>query len=123
MSTIKIVDNIKFDWLQLLFLGGTWISILSILSLRNVVWIEMTDWAFLLSHPRYHQKNLELLNILLNNYPLSFIFDTINSRLKYLLRKRDFISKKKKERDIMNVSYNTPWFTVPYQNLLTNLKK
>jgi len=38
------------------------------------------DRAFLLSHPKYHQKNLELvINTLLNNdYPLSFIFDTIN---------------------------------------------
>jgi len=44
----------------------------------------------------------------------SFIFDTINSRLKYLLRKRDFISEKKKKRNIMNASYNTPWFTVLY---------
>jgi len=37
--------------------------------------------------------------------------------LKYLLSKyllRDFISEKKKKRDIMNASYNTPWFTVPY---------
>jgi len=39
----------------------------------------------------------------------------INSRLKYLLRKRDFIFEKKKERDmIMNAFHNTPWFTVPY---------
>jgi len=59
----------------------------------------MTNRAFFLSHPRY-QENLKLvINTLLNNdYPLSFIFDVINSRLKYLLRKCVFISKKKKKK-------------------------
>jgi len=41
----------------------------------------------------------------------------INSQLKYLLRKRDFISEKKKKKDIMNASYNTP---VPYLSKFAN---
>jgi len=75
----------------------------------------MTDRAFRLSHPRYHQKNFELLvNTLLNNgYPLSLIFDTINTRLKFLLRQHKFIPKKGKSEGL-NISDCTPWFTVPY---------
>jgi len=116
---IKIVDNIiEFDWFHKPTFSGRYLNFhsLHLLTQKRGIIIKMTNQAFLLSHPRYHKKNLELvINTLLNNdYPLNFIFDTINSRLKYLLRKRDFISEKKKKRDIMNASYNTLWFTIPY---------
>jgi len=41
---------------------------------------SLTDTAFLLSHPKFHQKNLELaINLLLENgYPLKLIFEKIN---------------------------------------------
>jgi len=43
----------------------------------------MVDRAFLLSHPKYHTKNLNfIIEIFLgNDYPLNFIFETIYSRL------------------------------------------
>jgi len=46
----------------------------------------MMDRAFLLSHPRFHQKNLNFIieTFLSNDYPLQFIFDTIHKRLKIL---------------------------------------
>jgi len=97
---IKVVDNIiVFDWFHKPTFSGRYLNFHSLhpLTQKRSIVIGMTDRAFLLSHPRYHQKNLELIfNSLLNNdYPLSFIFDTINSRLKYLLC--NFISEKKKK--------------------------
>jgi len=46
----------------------------------------MVDRALLLSHPRFQCDNLIfIIKVLLNNnYPLKFIFDTINTRLKYM---------------------------------------
>lgn len=42
-----------------------------------------------LSHPKFHQKiNLVMETLLNNDYPLNFIFDTINNRLRSLLNKR-----------------------------------
>ncbi|KYM98511.1 hypothetical protein ALC62_10773 [Cyphomyrmex costatus] len=52
---------------------------------RGVIY-SLVDRAFLLSDVVFHEKNLILIiNILLDNdYPLSFIFDTINQRIKLL---------------------------------------
>jgi len=49
----------------------------------------IVDRAFLLSHPRFHRENLTfIISVLLNNdYPLEMIFNTINSRLNYLISK------------------------------------
>jgi len=121
--TIKIVDNIiEFDWFHKPTFFGRYLNFhsLHLIQKRDTIIGITADQAFLSSHPR--SKNLELIiNTLLNNdYPLSFIFDTINSRLKYLLHKRDFISEKKKKRDLMNASYNTSWFTIPYLSKFTD---
>jgi len=82
--TIKIVDNtIEFDWFHKPTFSGRYLNFLSLhpLTQKRDTIIGMTDRAFRLSHPRYHQKNFELVvNTLLNNdYPLSLIFDTINT--------------------------------------------
>ncbi|KYM84656.1 hypothetical protein ALC53_05153 [Atta colombica] len=49
----------------------------------------MIDRAFLLSHPKFHNKNIVfVIEALLNNdYPLDFIFDNINAQLKPLCYK------------------------------------
>jgi len=49
----------------------------------------LVDKTVLLSHPRYHQKNIiEIVKVLLNNgYPLPFIFHTINSRISLYSKK------------------------------------
>jgi len=46
----------------------------------------MVDRAILLSDPKFQQENLHfIINVLLNNdYPLNFIFDMVNTRLKSL---------------------------------------
>jgi len=71
----------------------------------------MVDRSFFLSHPRFHRKNLEYIITLLleNDYPLKFIFDTINTRLKYL------ISHHKQQRKEKNPKENNKkWLTIPF---------
>ncbi|KYN19992.1 hypothetical protein ALC57_07763 [Trachymyrmex cornetzi] len=55
---------------------------------RGVI-IGLLDRIILLSHPEFHNKNIEtMINTLLNNgYPLDLIFITINKRIKSLSRK------------------------------------
>jgi len=46
----------------------------------------LIDKAILLSHPRFHQKNVDFIDTLLvNGYPLNLIFDKIKNRLKTLI--------------------------------------
>jgi len=53
--------------------------------------MSMIDRALLLSHPRYHNKNINFIinTFLQNDYPLQFIFNTINLRLKTIINKRN----------------------------------
>jgi len=50
----------------------------------------LVDRAMLLSHPMYHQKNLEhIIGVLIDNgYPLDLIFSKINIRIKELIRRK-----------------------------------
>jgi len=49
---------------------------------------NLIDRAFLLSHPKFHQKNLEFaIELLLDNDPLNLIFKKVNDRLKILTNK------------------------------------
>jgi len=76
---ITITNNIiHIDWFQDTF-SGRFLSFYS-----NHPWcykigtmFSLIDRAFLLSHPRFHQKNLELvIGLLLDNgYLLNFIFE------------------------------------------------
>jgi len=52
--------------------------------------MSMVNRAFLLSHPKFHQRNLKFIieTFLSNKYPLKFIFYTIHRRLKTLFSKR-----------------------------------
>jgi len=72
--------------------------------------------AFLLSHPKYHQKNFNLIvEILrLNYYPLKFIFDTINTRLKYLISEHTHIQSNSKASNKPN-----RWFTILFISTLS----
>ena len=51
---------------------------------KKGVIIGQLDRILLLSHPKFHEKNIsDLIHILLsNNYPLKFIFSTIKNRIK-----------------------------------------
>jgi len=81
----------------------------------------MVDKTILLSHPRFHQKNLtEYINVLFNNgYPLPFIFNTIRSRIA-LHSKKEFLSVFNNSSD--NFADHTPkkeFFTIPYLSTIS----
>jgi len=77
----------------------------------------MVDRAFFLSHPKYHQKNFNLIVeiFLLNIYPLKFIFDMINTRLKYLIFKHTHIQSNSKASNKPN-----RWFTITFISALSH---
>ena len=80
----------------------------------------MVDRAFLLSDPKFHRKNIEfIVNILLiNDYPAKFIFETINSRIKYLINQS---TTKQKNNNVDNDTTNNraSWFLLPYVPLIS----
>jgi len=61
---------------------------------RSVIY-GLVDKIFLLTNPEFHQKNLEnTIKILLNNgYPIHFIFNNINRRIKHLFNNKVNIGK------------------------------
>ncbi|XP_071649570.1 uncharacterized protein [Temnothorax longispinosus] len=94
LDTTIINNNglIEFDWYHKPTFSGRYLNYYSChpSSQKRGTIIGLIDRAFLLSHPRFHRKNLELIiSILLNNdYPLDLIFNTIHERLKSLFYKQ-----------------------------------
>ncbi|KYN05738.1 hypothetical protein ALC62_03324 [Cyphomyrmex costatus] len=82
----------------------------------------MVDRAFLLSVPKFHKKNLIFVieTLLDNDYPVDFVFNIINERLKSLLLKKtskqdvdlNKVVEEKKEKKI--------WFTIPFMSDIAN---
>ena len=74
----------------------------------------LVDRAFLLSDFRFYSKNLTfLINILLDNdYPLTFIFDTVNQRIKNLIKNRHLIHRDLADNVCANESAS--WLTAPF---------
>jgi len=79
---------------------------------RSIVY-GLIDRTILLSHPKYHEKNLErVINTLLNNcFPLPFIFTTINKRIKMLA---NTIVQDINIKDQMLQTNRKNFFTIPY---------
>jgi len=83
------------------------------LSQKRSIIYGLIDRTILLSHPKYHGKNLDcVINILLNNcFPLPFIFTTINRRIKMLANK---IVRDIKINDQLSQIKQNNFFTIPY---------
>jgi len=71
---------------------------------------------FMLSHPSFHQKNLELsVKILLeNDYPLNFIFKTIFNRIRYLITNSNNKTQNDKKISHLDDKIINSWFVIPY---------
>jgi len=69
--------------------------------------------TIVLSHPKFHENYLRfIVNIFLeNDYPIKFIFDMINSRLKSLLKRK---TRRQANPDTINNEEKTMWFTIPF---------
>jgi len=118
-----IIDNhiIIFDLYKKPTSSGRYLNFLShhpTTHKRGVIF-GMVDKTILLSHPRFHQKNLtESIKVLLNNdYPLSFIFNTIRSRITLHSKKETLTIFKLTDIDTNNINNLTTkkeFFTIPY---------
>jgi len=87
---LEVVDNrIKIDWFHKKTFSGRFLSYYSnhLICHKIGTIYNLIDRAFLLSHPDFQQKNIELcVKLLLDNgYPLKLIFEKINKRLKKLI--------------------------------------
>jgi len=84
ISIISDNNKLHFDWYHKPTFSRRYLNFLSQhpdCQKRGTI-IGLLDRAFLLSHPKFHRKNIiHIIEILLNNgYPLKFIFNTINQR-------------------------------------------
>jgi len=95
---LTISDNtIYIDWFQKNSFSGRFLSFHSNHPLCHKIGTiySLVDRAFLLSHPKFHQKNISLVIDLLieNGFPLNLIFRKINERLKFLIHKCQGITR------------------------------
>jgi len=83
------------------------------LSQKKSIIYGLIDRTVLLSHPKFQEKNLRnVINALLNNcYPLPFIFDTINRRIKMLSNR---MANERKNVDQKSQIKQKNYFTIPY---------
>ena len=117
-------ERLIFDWYHKPTFSGRYLNFSSqhpICQKRGTV-IGLIDRVIHLSHPNFHSKNFSLIiEILLNNnYPLDFIFKTIQDRIKSLICKSNIHNnihnkQKQKKKNETGSSY----FTVPYVNNLS----
>jgi hypothetical protein len=77
------------------------------------------DRAILLSHPTFHQKNLEfvVVTLLKNGYPINLIFDKIRKRLKNLIANR-LVDK---ETEMESESNNKKIIALPYVHTVSEM--
>ena len=106
-----ILDNsyISFNLFYKSTFSGRVLNFLSHhpLTHKKGVIMGMVDRVLWLSHPKFHQDNLtKIISILSdNNYPLDFIFSTINDRIKFHTFKH--INKENREK-------KRKFFLIPY---------
>jgi len=112
LDVTLLVENgvLIFDWFHKSTFSGRYLNFYSQhpdCQKRGTI-IGLVDRVFLLSHPKFHNKNLEfIIHILLDNcYPLNFIFDVLNWRLKFLFNKRARVMDETME--------SSSFFTVPF---------
>jgi len=112
ITIIKNKNYLEFNWYHKPTFSGRYLNYLSQhpVSQKRGTIIGMTERALLLSHSRFQRDNLIfIIKVLLNNdYPLKFIFDTINKQLKHMTH---YIPNK-----IDKTKKNRKWFTIPYIN-------
>lgn len=114
--TIIVNNNlIEFDWYHKPTFSGRYLNYKSnhpLCHKRGTI-VGLVDRAFLLSHPRFHQKNFELIvGVLLDNgYPLFYIFHVIRERLKLLLALNQTGLEPNEDHSEKRPS---SYFTIPY---------
>jgi len=119
-------DTLFIDWFHKSSFSGRFLSFYSGHPLCHKVGMMygLVDRAFLLSHPIFHKKNLQLVIELLmdNGYPLNFIFKIVNSRLKTLIyNSRRSSLDGNCDRNMNSSTDNKKIIVFPYINKLSEL--
>jgi len=90
LTIIKNNNALEFDWFHIFReIFELHVTAYHPHSQKTDIVMGMVDRVFLLSESKFHEKNVTfIINTLLNNdYPLNFIFNTINNRLKSFIKK------------------------------------
>jgi len=116
--SVKIENNkIILDWFHKTSFSGRFLSFFSNHPISHKVGTiyNLVDRAIKLSHPTFHEKNLTLyIKLLLDNgYPLDFIFNKINLRLKKIFVQRTTTGN---NLDIVNSDVERKIIVFPYVN-------
>jgi len=119
---LTITDNlIHIDWFHKKTFSGRFLSFYSSHPLCHKIGMiyGLIDRAFLLSHPMFHQKNIEFIidTLVENGYPLDFIFDKIRSRLKTLI----YSNKNSNKNNNNSEDVNKKIIVIPYIKKISEL--
>lgn len=115
-------NSVITNWYRKPSFSGRYLNFNSHHPLTHKIGIVYTlvDYSIKLSHSTFHNKNLELIKILLtqNNYPSKFIDKYINIRLKKHLHDNNFTNPTKK------INSNNPMIVLPYmKNIAYQINK
>lgn len=122
LDVIMIIQNnfISFDWYHKNTFSGRYLHFESRYPLchKKGTVIGLIDRAFRLSSPSFHQKNLEFVvnTLLKNGYPLTFIFSTLQERIKTLITTQDNNTVSVQTTNSMDNESNMrkSYFNIPY---------
>ncbi|KYN30038.1 hypothetical protein ALC57_00481 [Trachymyrmex cornetzi] len=120
VTVIRDNELIEFDWYHKPTFSGRYLNFWSqhAVSQKIGTIAGLVDRVILLSNPKFHFDNLcFVIKVLLeNDYPLSFIFENINNRLKNII----MASNTKRVVSDNSVDVVQPsWFTVPFVRGIT----
>jgi len=124
-STVTKNNTIFIDWFQKKTFSGRTLSYFSnhpFCHKKGIIYNFIFDRSLLLSHSKFHEKNISLIiNILHNNgYLLDLIFSTINQRLKHLIVTKLNISSNNniltQFTDTDDMREDKKFFVIPYIN-------
>lgn len=108
-------NRLKFDWYHKFTFSRRYLHNISSHPpcQKRGTMIGLIDRVIRLSHPIFHQRNIELvIKILIDNgYPLKFIFDLLRERLKTFF----YMTNSKFNNDVQSDEQErVSYFTIPY---------
>ncbi|XP_018373120.1 PREDICTED: uncharacterized protein LOC108767647 [Trachymyrmex cornetzi] len=116
------VDRFSFNWYRKPTFSGRYLNYLSNHpeSQKRGIIFNLVDRAIFLSDSTFHHENIELIiDILINNdFPLKFIFDAINERVRHIKHRSRVSHDQGDPND--NSAAMTSWFSVPFIKNITD---
>ena len=111
-------DKVIIDWYHKDTFSGRYLSFYSNHPVCHKIGsiYGLVDRALLLSHPKFHQKNLIfVVDILINNgYPIDFLFKHVNNRIKHLIHTKLNPSNTNLLENTSDKSKNRKFIAIPY---------